>query len=102
MGETATATTYRGAVPDSSPTPDPTDKPETVLLPVRRAPNFVRFMLAGGLIGVLAGLVFGATGDSGGYDASTPMALFAVIFGAVGVALAAVVALVLDGRSRRK
>lgn len=82
--------------------PAPADEPpEVVLHPVRRAPNFVRFMVVGGLIGVVLGLIFGATGDSGGYAPSTAMSLFAVVFGAVGVGIACVVALVLDSRSRR-
>ncbi|TWP38956.1 hypothetical protein [Leekyejoonella antrihumi] len=66
---------------------------------VRRAPNLVAFLLTGGVIGVIVGAVIAAVGaDSAtsNYSHSTSIGFFAVIFGALGVLVAAVVALIIE------
>lgn len=82
--------------------PDPEQTP-TVQQPrrsrVRRAPNFGRFMIVGGFIGFVLGLVLGSRGDAGEVSTGSAMGFMAVLLGAVGVLLAAVVAVLLDRRS---
>lgn len=68
---------------------------------IRRAPNFAQFIITGALIGVIAGLVTGAQGESGAYSDATAMGMFAVLFGGIGALLFAGLAVVLDRRAAR-
>jgi len=66
---------------------------------VRRAPNLVAFLITGGVIGVIVGAAIAAVGGdapTSHYSHSTSIGFFAVIFGALGVLVAAIVALIVE------
>ncbi|HET7477843.1 MAG TPA: hypothetical protein VFJ97_17710 [Dermatophilaceae bacterium] len=65
---------------------------------VRRTPNFVRFMLTGAVVGVLAGFVVDQATNDVRYGALSSFAFFGLGFAAVGVLLAALIAVLLDRR----
>jgi hypothetical protein len=80
----------------------PTPSATGALVPVRRAPNIARFLITGALVGVLAGLIFSAlrpTGD--GYSETTATGFVVVLTTIFGVLIAAVLAVILDGRKPR-
>ena len=65
--------------------------------PVRRTPNFLRFVITGAVIGFVVGAIIATSGaDAEGYSARTGIALIGAIVAAFGALLAAVVALVLE------
>lgn len=92
--------------PDGSPG-DPTSPPEAASLAhrtlvVRRAPKVQVFLIGGAVLGMIAALISASVG--GGNEDFTFGALFGyllVLFGIAGVALGALVWLVLDRRSRK-
>ena len=68
-----------------------------VRYPVRRTPNFLRFIITGAVIGFIAGAAIATSGaDADGYSQRTGVALIGAILAAVGALLAAVVALLLE------
>jgi hypothetical protein len=77
--------------------------PERRAVTVRRAPRFVPFLIAGGLLGVVvtAIIAYGLPGDEG-YDSNSVFGFFLTFCIAGGAALGAAVALVLDRRSVRR
>lgn len=58
-------------------------------------------MVAGGLVGLMIGVLLGLQGESGDYSAGAAVALFALLFTGAGVLAGAAVAIVLDRRSLR-
>ncbi|WLQ07635.1 hypothetical protein [Arthrobacter oryzae] len=70
---------------------------------VRRAPKYVPFLILGGLVGIIVAAViaFALPGDPG-YDPNSVFGFFMVLFGAGGVILGAIVALLLDRLSVRR
>ncbi|MFJ3958211.1 hypothetical protein [Arthrobacter sp. NPDC090010] len=76
---------------------------------VRTAPKYVPFLVAGGLVGLAVAAIsaFGfpspqsVSNPGRAYDPSTVFGFLAVLFAGVGVALGAVVALILDRIGRR-
>ncbi|MDP5228143.1 MULTISPECIES: hypothetical protein [Arthrobacter] len=76
---------------------------------VRTAPKYVPFLVAGGLIGLVVAAIsaFGfptvqsVSNPARSYDPSTVFGFLAVLYAGLGVALGAVVALVLDRVGRR-
>jgi len=70
---------------------------------VRRAPKYVPFLILGGLVGIIVAAViaFALPGDPS-YDPNSVFGFFMVLFGAGGVILGAVVALLLDRLSVRR
>ncbi|XAS69768.1 hypothetical protein V3C33_16635 [Micrococcaceae bacterium Sec5.7] len=70
---------------------------------VRRAPKYVPFLILGGLVGiaVAAIIAYGLPGDES-YDRSSVFGFFMVMFGAGGVILGAIVALLLDRLSVKR
>lgn len=86
--------------------PDPSDStPEHEHSPplrrVRRAPKFPQFMIVGGIIGLVVGVIAGMQGESGDYSGAAAVGLFAFFFAGVGVLVAAGIAIFLDRRSLR-
>ena len=77
--------------------------PERREIVVRRAPKFVPFLVAGGLLGVLAAAVmaWGAPGNPA-YDRGTVFGFFAVLLAVPGVVLGGIVALILDRMSIKR
>ncbi len=77
--------------------------PERRAVTVRRAPKYVPFLIAGGLLGVaVAALIaYGLPGDEG-YDANSVFGFFLTFCAAGGAILGAAVALVLDRLSVRR
>ena len=70
---------------------------------VRRAPKYVPFLILGGLVGIAAAAViaYALPGDAS-YDRGAVFGFFMVLFGAGGVILGAIAALVLDRLSVRR
>ena len=70
---------------------------------VRRAPKYVPFLILGGLVGIIVAAViaFALPGDPS-YEPSSVFGFFMVLFGAGGVILGAIVALLLDRLSVRR
>jgi hypothetical protein len=89
--------------PASRRTPGQPGVPERREITVRRAPRFVPFLVAGGLVGVLVAAIV-ALGGSGSaeYDRSTIFGFFAVLLAVPGVVLGGIVALILDRVSIRR
>ena len=92
--------------PDS-PTPETEASPEAEVeysqVRVRRAPSVVSFMMLGLIIGLIAAFISVIVGPGDpSYSETSVFGVIAVIYGAVGVALGALVALWLDRRSLKK
>ncbi|MEO5318655.1 hypothetical protein PV761_08730 [Arthrobacter sp. CC3] len=70
---------------------------------VRRAPKYVPFLILGGIVGIIVAAViaFALPGDPS-YEPSSVFGFFMVLFGAGGVILGAIVALLLDRLSVRR
>lgn len=70
---------------------------------VRRAPKYVPFLILGGLVGIIVAAViaFALPGDPS-YEPSSVFGFFMVLFGAGGVILGAIAALLLDRLSVRR
>ena len=84
----------------------PSEPQPTREITVRRAPKFLPFLLAGGLVGAVVAFVVGYTGTvPDGYTRESVFGYFLVLFAAAGVLVGGVVALVLDrvslARSRK-
>ena len=77
--------------------------PERREIIVRRAPKFVPFLVAGGVLGILVAAVmaWGAPGNAD-YDRSTIFGFFAVLLAVPGVVLGGIVALIFDRVSIRR
>ena len=70
---------------------------------VRRAPKYVPFLVAGGIVGVIAAAFVSFTGPApADYTQESVFGYFMVLFAAGGVLLGAIVALVLDRLSVRR
>ena len=66
----------------------------------RRGPRYLRFLLSGGAVGVLVGLVLTLASSA---EVERPILLFlylGVLLGVIGALLGGLVAVVLDGRRR--
>lgn len=90
-----------------SPTPEAEASPETEVeysqVRVRRAPSVVAFMMLGLIIGLIAAFISVIVGPGDpSYSETSVFGVIAFIYGAVGVALGALVALWLDRRSLKK
>lgn len=72
-------------------------------LQVRRAPKYVPFLIAGGLVGILVAaiLAFSFAADEE-FAATSVFGLFAVLMVVPGMGLGAVAALILDRQGRRR
>ena len=67
---------------------------------VGRRPNFVAFLISGGLIGLLVGFLFSVFGPAAvGYDASSTLGFLGLLFAALGALVAGIIAVLLDTRS---
>lgn len=103
-GNTPQRDSTADSTPGSTPEPKPTQAaPERREVTVRRAPKYVPFLILGGLLGVAVAAViaYGIPGDAS-YDPSSVFGFFMVLFGAGGVILGAIAALVLDRLSVRR
>ncbi|MBC9955739.1 hypothetical protein [Yimella sp. cx-51] len=82
---------------------DAGDEAPPTLIPVRRRPNIVAFLLTGAVIGIIAAAVVANLPDSkpSDYSTGTAFAYFAVIFGTLGTLLGALAALWADRRAGR-
>ncbi|WP_431843505.1 hypothetical protein [Calidifontibacter indicus] len=78
--------------------PDNDEQP-VQLVPVRRRPNIIAFVLTGAVIGIIAAVVIAnvSNGD-GNYSVFTTFGYFAVIFGGLGALLGGLVGALLDRR----
>ena len=102
----SSAHTPSNSHPDSSghsPTTEPEASPETEVeysqVRIRRAPSIPAFMILGLVVGLIA-VWFGPGNPS--YTFEAVFGVIAVIFGAVGTALGALLGLWLDRRSVKK
>lgn len=76
---------------------DPGNTGRVVRHPVRRTPNFMRFIITGAVIGFIAGaLVATNNNDAPGYSDRTGIALIGGILAAFGALAGVVVALILE------
>lgn len=79
------------------------ERQRVVRRPVRRTPNFLRFIITGAVIGFIVGAVIATTGpDSAGYSQHTGVALIGGLLAAVGGLAAAAVALLLERLLNRR
>lgn len=70
---------------------------------VRRAPKFVPFMIAGGLVSVVAAAIFTLLGPGGeDFSAGSVMGFLTVLLIVPGIGLGAGVALILDRLSTKR
>ncbi|MBB2894188.1 hypothetical protein [Flexivirga oryzae] len=79
--------------------PDEQDdaRERVVRYPVRRTPNFLRFIITGAVLGFIVGAIIATSGaDADGYSAQTGIVLIGAILAAGGALLAAIVALLLE------
>lgn len=66
-------------------------------------PNFLRFLITGGVIGIIAGAIVGATGqDAPNYSAATEIAYLAAFGLLIGLGVAGLVAIGIDAWLRRR
>ena len=84
----------------------PSEPRPTREITVRRAPKYVPFLIAGGLVGAIVAFAVGYLGTvPDGYTRESVFGYFLVLFAAAGVLLGGVVVLVLDrvslARTRR-
>ena len=84
----------------------PSEPRRTREITVRRAPKYLPFLLAGGVLGAVVAFAVGYTGTvPDGYTRESAFGYFLVLFAAAGVLLGGVTVLVLDrislARSRR-
>jgi hypothetical protein len=67
---------------------------------IRRTPNVTAFLLTGGLVGLVGGLLVSAFGNSDPrYDATAAMGFIGLICAGLGVLLGGLVAVLLDRRT---
>jgi len=67
---------------------------------VRRKPNFVAFLISGGLVGLLIGFVVSVFGPAAArYDASATLGFLGLIFAGLGVLVGGIIAVLLDKRA---
>lgn len=79
---------------------EPVERRELV---IRRAPKFVPFLIAGGIVGIIVAAIMALAAPGGAeYDRSSVFGFLTVLLAIPGVGLGAVVALVLDRRSLRR
>ena len=68
--------------------------------PDYRTPNFPAFLITGGLVGLVAGILLGVFGpDDTRYDVSAAVGFLGLICAALGVLVGGIVAVLLDRRS---
>ena len=81
--------------------PDPADQPAQPDPPVRRrSPRYLRFLVTGGLVGVLVSLVL-TVARSGQVEQPLDLFLYlGLLLGAIGGLLGGLVAVVLESRRR--
>lgn len=72
------------------------------LAKVRRRPNIAAFLVTGGIVGVILGVLYSKTTGNGPYSTSTGTGYVALIFGVIGVLIAALAVIVLDKRADRR
>jgi hypothetical protein len=67
---------------------------------IRRAPNIPAFLLTGGVVGLVLGILLAVMGHNDSrYDAPAALAFFGLIGAAFGVLIGGVVAVLLDRKS---
>lgn len=67
---------------------------------VRRRPNFVAFLISGGLIGLVVGFFVSAFGPAAtSYGASSTVGFLGLISAGLGALVAGIIAVLLDTRS---
>lgn len=90
----------RPETPQPAPQPEAAERRE---ISVRRAPKYVPFLILGGLVGMAAAaaVAFGLEGNES-YDPNSIFGFFLILFGAGGIILGAVAALLLDRLSVRR
>lgn len=71
--------------------------------PPRRIPNFKRFLITGGIVGLVVGVVLTVVSDEApGYDARTEVLYLAALGAFVGVGLFGLIAVLIDAWLRRR
>lgn len=92
---------------DPSNVPEPVDPRETEIardtVTVRRAPRYSRFIMLGGLVGVVVALILTvAFPENDEFDKGQIFGFLLLACATVGVALGAVIALVIDRATARR
>lgn len=103
---TTPATVTVSCVTQQGKPAEPADGPRkgpVVRHPVRRTPNFLRFIITGAVIGFIVGAVIATSGASAeGYSQRTGIALIGGVLAAIGALVAAIVALLLERLLNRR
>jgi len=67
---------------------------------VRRSPRFTRFLVSGGIVGLLVGFVLSLIGHPDTrYDASAALGFLGLVCAGLGVLVGGIIAVLLDRRS---
>lgn len=75
-------------------------QPVRVPVTVRRSPRFTRFLISGGLVGLLVGLLTSLVGHPDTrYDAVAALGFLGLIGALLGVLVGGIIAVLLDKRS---
>ncbi len=70
--------------------------------PRRRTPNFLRFLITGGVLGIIVGVIVSVTGpDAKDYDAGTQIGYLAAFGLLIGLGVSGLIAIAIDAWLRR-
>ncbi len=71
--------------------------------PPRRIPNFKRFLITGGVVGLIVGVVLSVLSDSApGYDSRTEILYLAALGVFLGIGVFGLIAVLIDAWLRRR
>lgn len=97
----ADKSTQRPAAPHAGSDDPVTPRRRSGVARVRRRPNIPAFLVTGGLVGLILGVLYSYTTGNGGYSDTAGTAYVAVVFAVFGVLIGALLVIFLDKRADR-